>query len=52
MTKIIIEFKPVPAVLEKARNNRRKLIEAIENAIAELGILWEGEYSVYMTWEG
>ncbi|RLG69500.1 MAG: hypothetical protein DRO07_02190 [Candidatus Iainarchaeum archaeon] len=51
MTKIVVELKPAPAVLEKARKNRRKLIEAIEKAIAELGILWEGEYSVYMTWE-
>ena len=49
--KIVVEIKPTLAAREKVANNRRKIIEAIDNAIKETEILEEGEYSVYLTFQ-
>ena len=51
MPKIIVEFKPVTFVYEKVTRNRRKIVEAIEKAIAELKLLEDDQYTVNFSYE-
>ena len=49
--KIVVEIKPTLIARDKVASNRRRIIEAIDKAIEETGILEKGEYSVYLTFQ-
>jgi len=49
--KIVVEFKPVPSTIDKVRQNRRKIVEAVEKALLETKLLQEEEFSAYLTFQ-